>query len=181
MSSLALQQDIGLATLRLATLTGSAFLSGFIFSFSWYGIQSVSYLAPPELLTQQWRRMYSIGASTAPVLALACAGGFGALSYASRQLGNTTRLVTPSMLYGAAAVLVPTIAPYTILVMRPGANDELIGMAEKAERGAKGDGVGSEERIGELLANWKRMNFVRAVTVAAGTVLGGLATVMLGL
>ena len=71
---------------------------------------------------------------------------------------------TPFALYTAAAVLLPMIAPYTLLIMLP-TNNRLMEKAEKT------DAVSPSETQ-DLLRKWTRMNYNRAFMVAVGAVLG---------
>jgi hypothetical protein len=78
----------------------------------------------------------------------------------------------PWALYTAAAVLVPSIVPYTLLVMKPSTLDPLIAAAADPS-------ILSTERTLELLQIWKGQNYVRQAFGAAGSLLGAIATVMM--
>lgn len=70
-------------------------------------------------------------------------------------------------------VTVPSIVPYTILLMR-GINARLM---EKAEAGKGKDEAGDEETW-ELLRRWKVLNWGRAVVVVTGSLAGLLGSVI---
>lgn len=77
----------------------------------------------------------------------------------------------PWALYTAAAVAVPCIVPYTILVMKPTTLEPLIAAAADTS-------VLSTERTFALLELWKQQNYVRQMFGIVGTLLGAFATVM---
>lgn len=81
--------------------------------------------------------------------------------------------MTPTALYATAMVLVPSIVPYTIVLMR-GINGKLM---EKAEAG-QGQGKGEGEETWELLRQWKVLNWGRAVIVLTGYVMGVMGSVL---
>ncbi|KAK4549001.1 hypothetical protein LTR36_008774 [Oleoguttula mirabilis] len=114
-------------------------------------------LAPAEILVRQWKTTFEIGKASAPPFALTCAACFGFLAYSSRTLpGSASLPVSPFALYTAAALAIPAIMPYTLLVMEPAANGKLMHMAKKAEAGGKGtDLAASDADVKELLRKWK--------------------------
>ena len=78
---------------------------------------------------------------------------------------------TPTMaLYTAAALALPSIVPYTLIVMKA-TNDRLHQKADKA------DSVSDVETT-ELLRKWKGMNYNRAIFALIGTLLGAVAITM---
>lgn len=81
-------------------------------------------------------------------------------------------VVSSRSLYAAAAALVPSIVPYTIVTM-VGINDKLMAKAQDGGKTAVSD---AETR--ELLRRWARLNYGRMVIVLAGSLLGCVATVM---
>lgn len=79
------------------------------------------------------------------------------------------------MLYAAAAVIMPTIVPFTLGVMKP-TNDMLM---TKAGAGGKASDSSSESaNVEALLEKWKKMNYVRAFVVGTGALLAATATVL---
>ena len=82
------------------------------------------------------------------------------------------------VLYAVAAVAVPSIMPFTIAVMHPRANLRLIALAGEAEQKGKGTAVSvSEGEVRQLLRTWTVLNYVRAVAVGTGAVLGAVAAI----
>lgn len=79
---------------------------------------------------------------------------------------------TPWALYTAAAVLIPSIVPYTLFVMKPTTLEPL-------RAAAANPSIISTERTLELLREWKIQNFVRQGFGALGSLLGAVATMML--
>ncbi|KAK6386538.1 hypothetical protein LTR65_008876 [Meristemomyces frigidus] len=141
---------------QIVGITSSAFLAGMIASISYVGIPTMA-LAPAEILVRQWKTTFEIGKASAPPFALTCAACFGFLAYSSRTLpGSASLPVSPFALYTAAALAIPAIMPYTLLVMEPAANGKLMHMAKKAEAGGKGtDLAASDADVKELLRKWK--------------------------
>lgn len=71
------------------------------------------------------------------------------------------------MLYGAAALVIPTIVPYTLLAMQP-TNDSIAARAAKA-------GDISDAQLKALVVKWSGMNYTRALLVSIGALLGTTA------
>lgn len=77
--------------------------------------------------------------------------------------------VSPSALYTAAAVLAPSIVPFTMIVMGPSTLTPLE---------AKADGKGSapsDLKTRELVKTWAGQNLVRAVLVGISATLSAVA------
>ena len=74
-------------------------------------------------------------------------------------------------LYAAAAVLIPSIVPFTLVVIMP-TNNKLMAAAAKP-------GVLSESDTRNLVQRWKQLNLIRAsIFGALGAVLATTATAM---
>lgn len=128
--------------------------------------------------------MFHRGMNTAPPLALASSACFAFLAYQSMSPNQPTpahpltwfevrgvpgRLpVSPSMLYLSAALLAPSIAPYTWIVMWSGVQK----LEAKAEESANAPGEGE---IKALVQEWKMQNYQRAVIVGSSAVLSAVA------
>ncbi|KAJ9107412.1 hypothetical protein QFC21_000862 [Naganishia friedmannii] len=148
---------------RLIQGTGialSGFLTGYITLFSVIDRQALL-TAPTTETAKLWQHVYNIGKTTAPPMAIVAGGIFGYLAYRApnRDLAR---------LYGAAAAIIPSIAPFTIFVMKA-TNDALHAAADK--------GATESQQIHALLDHWWKLNAVRALLVGTGTVLGVLASV----
>ena len=119
---------------------------------------------------------YKLGKAAAPPFAIMSAACFGYLAYVARRSPPAPESWVPRwVLYAVAAVAVPSIVPYTLAVMEPVANLRLLALAEQsAKREVLSAGEGEVQR---LLGIWKGMNYVRAILVGAGAMLGAVATI----
>lgn len=156
----------------------SDYCTGMIGSISYITIPSLA-LSPPELAVRQWNTAFDIGKVTAPPLALTSAACFGYLVYATRHAVSQSHAMgirSPMVLYAVATVAIPSIVPYTIAIMNP-TNVRLIALAREAEVKGKGNEIGATEgEVQKLLTKWAGMNYVRAVVVGTGAVLGAVAS-----
>lgn len=148
---------------RLIQGTGialSGFLTGYITLFSVIDRQALL-KAPTTETAKLWQHVYNIGKSTAPPMAIIAGGIFGYLAYQApnRDLAR---------LYGVAAAIIPSIAPFTIFAMKA-TNDSLHAAAD--------NGTTETHQIHALLDHWWKLNAVRALLVGTGTILGVLASV----
>jgi hypothetical protein len=119
------------------------------------------------LLAQQWGIMYNRGKVTIPPLTLLPAALFGLLAYRNRSTSGTFGL------YVAAAVLGPTIVPYTLLVMGS-TNNELEAKADSAAKTIAEEAVGDNTHA--LVDRWGLLNLGRAAIYVTTTVVGLWAT-----
>lgn len=162
-------------------IVGSSILAGMIACFSYAAIPPISQ-APPEIAVLQWRTAYEIGKSTSPPFALTAAGSFAYLAYSNYRLRSlktsskaTVDTATVRMaMYAAAAVLIPSIVPYTLLRMEPMVNSALMDMANLAETGSAVGKTAGE--VSALFVKWSGMNYVRAALVCTGSLLGAVAS-----
>lgn len=70
----------------------------------------------------------------------------------------------------------PSIIPFTLVVMMP-TNDALETIvAAEEEEGGKSSEAARTEQVGRLMRKWSVLNYFRAVVVGAGALLGGVAT-----
>lgn len=144
-----------------------------------------------EDLAKQWNRAYKLGKATVPPLAIASASCFAFLAYQCEALspdvdgwlaglaGMTDLcLVARNMkghlpiscfaLYSAAAIVAPSIVPYTLTVMWP----TILAIAAKAE--GKTDAP-SEAETKALIKKWSGQNMHRAYMVGTATLMGAVA------
>lgn len=141
--------------------------------------------APTTETAKLWQHVYNIGKSTAPPMAIIAGGIFGYLAYQGKFrprepeseyiLLISTSFPTTSApnrdlarLYGVAAAIIPSIAPFTIFAMKA-TNDSLHAAAD--------NGTTETHQIHALLDHWWKLNAVRALLVGTGTILGVLASV----
>lgn len=142
--------------------------------------------APAPLLVKQWQIMYDTGKLTLPPLAIGSGAIFGYLAYRCEFLSRSTHIPTarepkiidfltatpdstPRALYTAAAVLLPSIVPYTILLLKP-INDKLTAMANISDMSER------LETAHALVDKWGTLNLIRSLLPLAGAVLAALAT-----
>lgn len=142
-------------------------------------------LAPSaDLAARQWKRLYDSGKASAPPLAVTCAACFSFLAYHGKFCNSNQTCIpltsrsargipgkfalSPSTLYLSAAILAPSIVPYTILVMMPTVKT----LESKARDDAKAP---SDTETISLVQKWSGQNVHRALMVAASALLGGAA------
>jgi hypothetical protein len=134
-------------------------------------------IAPIDILVHEFKVMYEIGKKTSPpiTLVVTLCNAFCAYQAKSKSelIGGA---VSPFALHVTAALCLPCIAPFTLLYMGPVVNARLLELGAKVEKGIKVQKLGaSEEEVRELMAVWKRLNFVRAAVAGAAAVLAGVA------
>lgn len=156
----------------------TTFETGYIGCFSYAGVTILSE-APLDTLVKQFSRMYNIGKTYSPSLAVATTLCNGFSAYQSRSKDAVIGgLASPFALYVAAAISVMAIVPFTLLYMEPAVNRKLLGLGSHTSRGVKAEHLGaSEEDVMKLLIRWKRLNFVRAALAGLGALLAAVATV----
>ncbi|KAJ8076302.1 hypothetical protein PM082_000722 [Marasmius tenuissimus] len=161
----------GPRTAQALAIAGSAFLSGSIISIS--TVSAPALIVPgafyfPNQVAQQWKALYTRGASTMPPLAILSSSAYFYLAY---KLSNWSTGMTRK--YIVAGLLTIGIVPYTLLVMAK-TNEKLSAKAvdvptEKSE-------VADGPEVKDLVESWTTMNFVRGVLPLAGTIFGLHAT-----
>jgi len=148
-------------------LLGTSSLAGAILSFSAFGIPTVAAHAAGRGATataSQWRTLFTLGARTIPPLAIATAAAVAVL--AARSYEPDAPLAAQPRRFGllvAAAALVPSIVPYTLVAMAR-VNGALLRVAAGA--GAKG---GVDEVLG-LMGRWRLLNVGRASLMGVAAV-----------
>lgn len=152
--------------------------SGYVGCFSYAGVATLTE-APLKTLVKQFYRMYNIGKTSSPPLALTATLCNGFSAYRSRRKNALIGgMATPFMLYVAAAISVMAIVPFTLLYMEPAVNRQLLQLGSQANRGVKAEHLGaSEEDVRKLLVRWKGLNFVRATLAGMGALLSAVATI----
>ncbi|KAK3116479.1 hypothetical protein LTR53_003143 [Teratosphaeriaceae sp. CCFEE 6253] len=162
---------------QIMGVTGAACLSGMIASASLISIRAIL-LAPQDLAVRQWAAIFERGAAAAPPFAGLSAACFGYLAYVSRTASAGSSLpgsLTPAMLYATAACIIPSIVPFTLMIMHPAANLRLL---ELAGEGFQSEVVSAAEgEVQQLFRKWSMLNYVRAAMAGSGAVLGMAATV----
>jgi hypothetical protein len=76
--------------------------------------------------------------------------------------------------YTAAAVLIPSVLPYTFLVIGP-VNKKLLDKADSAVESTAGEATG--ETTNELLDQWAALNLVRVIVSSTVAVLAAWASI----
>lgn len=152
--------------------------TGYIACFSYAGVPTLSE-APVDTLVKQFSRMYGIGKSSSPPIAIAATlcNGFSAYHFRGKSL-LIGGFVSPYALYVAAAVSVMCIVPYTVLYMEPAVNRMLLDLGSHVGKGVKIEHLGVSERdVRKALIRWKGLNFVRAALVGMGCLFAAVAIV----
>lgn len=155
----------------LIGLSSASFLTAYIYSFTVLTIPVVETGATKDSATftaKQWSKAFNLGKSFAPPFAITCAACFGFLAFQTRGIAGRFP-ISPSVLYATAAVITPSIVPYTIAVMGPTTLTPLEARAAGAS-GAPGD----QETL-DLIKKWSGQNTVRAGMVGSAAVMSALA------
>ncbi|KAI4732970.1 DUF1772-domain-containing protein [Aureobasidium sp. EXF-12298] len=164
----------GVRVAQVVGLTSAAYLAGAIGSISW---QSVPALldAPAPLLARQWKKIFDQGKVAAPPMAVLSSAIFGYLAYREPTASSGFKL------YTVAAILVPSIIPYTVFLMS-GINNKLQEKARSLANASLTDtavesGVAQGETAHELLDKWATLNLGRSLLPLLGTLVAGWAIV----
>jgi len=153
---------------QLVGVTGSGVLAGASIMLSVWVIPTLME-APAPVAAKQWKKMFDLGRVSMPPTTILTSSIFGYLAWQS---------ATPSSfrLYTAAAIIAPTMIPFTIGVMMP-TNNKLEEKAQSfASSGADEVGVAKEETVNALLDRWATLNLVRSVLLLTSAILGGWAS-----
>jgi hypothetical protein len=164
---------------------------GYIASMSLVTVP-VCAVAPPAIAVKQWAKAYAMGASTAPFIAIASSLSFGYLASQGSNISSwflpynidpalAAKLPTawystpldprPSFnLYTAAAVLIPAIVPFTLIVIKK-TNSKLFAKAEFYDTQSAAEKKEDEE-LAQLFKRWRVLNLIRACFPALGAVAG---------
>nr|POE93626.1 putative mitochondrial membrane protein [Quercus suber] len=152
--------------------------TGLITSFNTISIPAVA-LAPTDLLVRQFAHLYYTGRANMPPLAILSATCFGFLAYSTRRSPKRRFGLSQSSFYLTAAVLLPMIVPFTVLIMEPGPNKPLLAWAAEAEAVAAGTVLAVQRsEVQRELGVWIGMNYVRAGLVGTGALLGAAAVAL---
>ncbi|KAF2092071.1 hypothetical protein K490DRAFT_32435 [Saccharata proteae CBS 121410] len=147
-------------TVRVAQavgITASAFLCGQMAGSSYQLVPSIMQ-APAPLLARQFKKSFEMGITTVPGLmfsSLVCAW------LATREPISSSAF----KLYTAAAVLLPSCIPYTLLVMKP-IQDKLCARADSLtalEDEAAEAGIAQEDTVHGMVDKWATLNLGRTV------------------
>ncbi|CZT15473.1 uncharacterized protein RCC_12329 [Ramularia collo-cygni] len=159
-------------------VVGASFVSGYIWCFSQAGVLTLRQ-APADVGVRQFKTMYNKGKSTSPLIVVAATlcNAYSAYRSSGSSVELVGGVVSPFALYVTAAVCLPAIIPFTLLVMEPGVNRELIRLGTLSEKGMELNRIKlMEHDIQAMLVSWKGLNYVRAALVGAGALISGLAT-----
>ncbi|KAF2200729.1 hypothetical protein GQ43DRAFT_441288 [Delitschia confertaspora ATCC 74209] len=147
-------------------ITASAMLAGTNMALSVFAIPAIMQ-GPAPLAARQWRQIYDLGKKVGPGLA---AIGTATLAYVAYQEDPTS---FPFKLNVAACLMLPSIVPYTLVVMAPTNK----GLYSKASSLASTDlsdksaetSIEREETVHALLDKWATLNLGRALVTLVGT------------
>jgi hypothetical protein len=164
--------------------------SGAIGSISWQSVPALMD-APAPLLAKQWKKIFDSGKVVAPPMAAISSAIFGYLAYRgmpAHDLDGSSVLTIPEptassgfKLYTIAAILVPSIIPYTVFLMS-GINSKLQEKAASLANASLTDtavesGVAQGETAHELLDKWATLNLGRSLLPLISTLVAGWAIV----
>ncbi|KAF2824672.1 hypothetical protein CC86DRAFT_371232 [Ophiobolus disseminans] len=164
----------GLAVAQFIGITTSAYLLGQNASLSFISVPTIM-LAPAPLAAKQWHKVLTIGGSLGIPLAMSSAL---AMAYVASQQDTSS---TSFKLNLAAALLIPSIVPFTLLFIAP-VNNKLIEKmnalkaASLEEKGVE-EGVAQDETVHALIDKWATLNLARAGLIAGGVFCAVLAAV----
>ncbi|KAF5357437.1 hypothetical protein D9757_008422 [Collybiopsis confluens] len=183
-------------------LSGSAWCSGAIMSFSTFSIPTLfdpipSVFANTNTLSlgqapSIWEHLYNRGKKTMPPIAATAALAFGYAAYylvedlSSSSKSAQSKLVLESVLrtrnlLALAGALTVMIVPYTLAVMKKTNAALGVKASEARERAKKGEVLGlsvgekEEAEVSRLLKRWNMLNTGRALFPLAGCILGIVA------
>ncbi|KAK4233723.1 hypothetical protein C8A03DRAFT_38554 [Achaetomium macrosporum] len=152
------------------TLVTGSFLSGAMTSLSLIAVPVFldTTTEAPQLLLQQWTRMYHYGHVMLPTMAV----GTSALHLyvAARKRGARK----PWRLFALAGVATALMVPFTWIVMAP-TNGELFRLAELSRVGGE---TGSRDLANarNLVMSWAWMHLGRSLSPLVGAVVGAVGT-----
>ncbi|KKY26509.1 hypothetical protein UCDDS831_g01169 [Diplodia seriata] len=159
-------------TAQVVGITSAAWWSG---ACSWISLALIPTInkSPVDLRAKQWKYQYELGMATGPGLALASGVSF---SYLMTQHGKHIGLLSERSFYlnALAAVAIPGIVPFTLLVIKP-VNNKLMGYVESLEGKPSGEATLTEQDVESLIVKWNRLHAVRAVMTGVGAIAGLLA------
>jgi len=149
--------------------------------------------APPSLCARQWKKVRDLGHNLIPPLYLTCGLSLGYLAYRRKLPAWCVSVAlltewyflepvssTAFKLYATAAALVPSIIPYTRLVITP-LDHKLIDKAytlaytSLEDKEVEAD-VPKEERVHELMKKWAGLHAVRALMAGVAAVCAAWAS-----
>ncbi|KAL1296962.1 hypothetical protein AAFC00_004562 [Neodothiora populina] len=160
---------VGVRIAQVVGLTSSAYLAGAIGGISLFSCPALLQ-APAPLLAKQWQTVFDKGKFLAPPLSVVSAAIFGGLAYRAPK-------ESPSiLLYTAAALLVPSIIPYTVFAMGT-VNKKLSDKASSLTDAAAESGIAQEETAHALVDKWATLNLIRSFLPLVATVCAAWASV----
>ncbi|KIW01091.1 uncharacterized protein PV09_07378 [Verruconis gallopava] len=165
---------LSIRTLQAVGITVSAFLAGQQASLTYIATPALLQ-SPAPLLVRQWKKCFDISRGVETMAALGLGALFGYLAY--REPSSST---SSFRLYAAAAVLLPSTVPYTMVLMQP-INAKLLHRADTMAASAITDaaaeaGVVQEETAHALVDKWATLHLGRALIAAAGALSATWAT-----
>jgi len=164
----------GVRVAQVVGLTASAYLAGALGGISFLACPAILE-SPAPLLVKQWKKLFDTGKVIAPPLSIIAAAIYGSLAYrASKESASV-------VLYTAAAVLVPSIIPYTIIFIsstnnKLAAKEASLAKVSITDTAAEA-GVAEEETAHALFDKWATLNLGRSLLPLIGTVCAAWAAV----
>ncbi|KAF1958465.1 hypothetical protein CC80DRAFT_408719 [Byssothecium circinans] len=158
----------GLLVAQAVGITASTYLFGENMALSFLSVPPILQ-APAPLAARQWHQLYDIAKSFA--LPLTAVATVSTAYVAFRQ--DPASL--PFKLNVAAAILFPSIIPYTLLVIGP-TNEKLFAKEREYQSASLEDkaieaGVQKDETVHALIDKWAVLNLARAAITGVGAIL----------
>ncbi|XP_014553810.1 hypothetical protein COCVIDRAFT_106625 [Bipolaris victoriae FI3] len=162
----------GMMVAQTVGITASMFLFGSNTCLSVVGIHTAME-APAPLAVKQWYSIFTRGGAIARPLAILSALATGYVAYNQDPSSTAFRLNL------ASTILLPSIVPFTLLVIAP-TNAKLMAKKDKLESASLEDkaveaNVAQGETVHELMDRWATLNMARTLLVGVGAVCTVLA------
>ena len=124
--------------------------------------------APSPLVAQQWKRAWDVGRYVGKVVVTGTAASFTYLAYVEPVKSGSTRFKLLSL----GAAIVGSIVPFTIISSYPfneAINQRLSEIEGETSPNMQDNGKGDFK---QLVVDWGRLDYYRALLAFAGTVAG---------
>ncbi|KAF2183027.1 hypothetical protein K469DRAFT_710979 [Zopfia rhizophila CBS 207.26] len=159
---------VGILITQAVGITASAFLVGQNAALSYASVPAILQ-APAPLAARQWKKMFTTARKVGPTCAIIGMLATGYLAY--REDPSSA----PFKLNLAAAILLPSIVPYTLAFIQPTnkallAKVDSLATTELTDKAAEA-GVSSGETVHALIDKWATLNLGRVLLTGAGTIL----------
>ncbi len=149
-----------LRTAQVVGITGPALFAGSGITYSLVTIPAIL-KAPTPLLLQQWRSIFTTGATIGPPLAIISFLNLGYVAYTKRNEGIRSQGINSNpaewKAYAFCGLVTLAVVPFTLLFIN-GTNSILL--AESASDAGKKSTA--DDQVRELVMKWGRFNALRS-------------------